>query len=449
MVTGTSFAALSFLCACQIVYAANKSVTFDRIVGNGTAIEYIKLNSNFPDSPQVPGWMCKTNGTKYRGYIEETLAKGYPDIFRVPHSRIFEDGVRCGDKNDSYPLEYLYIENHMRLFPYRFMTNMQLAKDAGIIVPFRLLSDGYANNTRHIASQLLQEAAQNDLWMGFEENARICGGKTILPAQSFLLFARSRSNTRIRAQFAGLLNPNTGVRVPETSYTFEGDEDIQIAFYEPFGDPSEVVDLVCPSRNALFKKTEATPPPNGTSTPSDKNDSDDSPACFPGSATVYVEGRGQVNMDKLKLGDRVLGGDGQFTNVFMFTHKLQDIKKNFVTLSTLSGKTLSLTKGHYITVNGAFVAAEEVQVGSTVTLADGTIDSVERISSATLRGLYNPQTIRGDIVVDGILCSTYTTAIEPNLAHAILAPFRAMFSSYGMTSTAFESGAGQMTPLLR
>ncbi len=40
------------------------------------------------------------------------------------------------------------------------------------------------------------------------------------------------------------------------------------------------------------------------------------------------------------------------------------------------------------------------------------------------RGLYNPQTAAGDIVVDGFVASTYTTFASPRAAHALLAPLR-------------------------
>ena len=54
------------------------------------------------------------------------------------------------------------------------------------------------------------------------------------------------------------------------------------------------------------------------------------------------------------------------------------------------------------------------------------VDVVERV------GLYNPQTVAGDIFVDGVLASTYTTAVEPELAHALLTPLRAAFRAMGV-----------------
>ena len=44
-----------------------------------------------------------------------------------------------------------------------------------------------------------------------------------------------------------------------------------------------------------------------------------------------------------------------------------------------------------------------------------------------VKGLYNPLTLAGDIVVDGILASTYTKAVTPKMAHAALAPLRMMY----------------------
>ena len=42
-------------------------------------------------------------------------------------------------------------------------------------------------------------------------------------------------------------------------------------------------------------------------------------------------------------------------------------------------------------------------------------------------GLYNPHTMDGDIVVNGIKTSTYTAAIEPSLAHSLLWPVRMLY----------------------
>ncbi len=57
------------------------------------------------------------------------------------------------------------------------------------------------------------------------------------------------------------------------------------------------------------------------------------------------------------------------------------------------------------------------------------------------KGLYNPHTLDGDIYVDGILTSTYTKSIAPDLAHAALWPLR-MAYTHGMPVAGQDTFAG-------
>ena len=61
-------------------------------------------------------------------------------------------------------------------------------------------------------------------------------------------------------------------------------------------------------------------------------------------------------------------------------------------------------------------------------------------------GLYNPHTMTGDIVVDGVLTSTYTDAVAPSLAHALLWPVR-MLSDAGVQVAGddWDQGGGEWT----
>lgn len=169
--------------------------------------------------------------------------------------------------------------------------------------------------------------------------------------------------------------------------------------------------------------------------------SDDENTCFPAAATVELEDGSFVRMDALSVGDMVKVGPTEFSRVFMFTHKMADVTQKFVTLSTASGAELSLTAGHFIYANGALVAAKNVQIGDVLTLGNGDSTSVVSVASKTDAGLYNPQTVNGNVIVDSIMSSTYTTAVEPSFAHVVLAPFR-MFQNFGLTFTTLESGGG-------
>jgi Hint module/Copper type II ascorbate-dependent monooxygenase, C-terminal domain len=185
---------------------------------------------------------------------------------------------------------------------------------------------------------------------------------------------------------------------------------------------------------------------------SPKNNSDGG-SCFPAESTVQMESGEHKRMDKLEVGDRVLVGDGTFSHVFMFTHKVGDeVCREFVRITTDSGNTIVATNGHYIpTVGKGLSAAGSVCVGDRLLvsasgggLTSATVTYTERV---TRNGLYNPQTARGDIVVDGIVASTYTTAVEPRLAHAILTPLRALYRWFGMYSSGLESGSGVLSAL--
>jgi Hint module len=151
-----------------------------------------------------------------------------------------------------------------------------------------------------------------------------------------------------------------------------------------------------------------------------------------------------VRMDELAVGDIVKVGPKLYSKIFMFTHKLKEVEDEFVEISTASGAALVLTGGHYIPVEGSLVPAGSVRVGSLVQLGDGQSDVVTLTRMVSGSGLYNPQTLQGDIVVNGIIASTYTTAIDPLYAHAVLAPFRSMFRALGLELTFLESGGGEM-----
>jgi Hint module len=132
----------------------------------------------------------------------------------------------------------------------------------------------------------------------------------------------------------------------------------------------------------------------------------------------------------------------------MFTHRLSEVYAKFIEIKTLSGATISLSEGHYIHVDGSVVPAAQVKIGSEVRLGSGHTDKVRSVRTVGGKGLYNPQTLQGDIVVNGILASTYTTAMDPRLAHAALFPFRSMFSALNFEVSALESGGGVASALL-
>ena len=59
-----------------------------------------------------------------------------------------------------------------------------------------------------------------------------------------------------------------------------------------------------------------------------------------------------------------------------------------------------------------------------------------QVTRVVAEGLYNPQTMHGDIVVDGVLASVYTAAVAPALVrlHMISSPARVITQRRHMLS---------------
>jgi Hint module len=153
-------------------------------------------------------------------------------------------------------------------------------------------------------------------------------------------------------------------------------------------------------------------------------------SCFPSSAQVQLEGGELRRMDDLTIGDVVKTGPNSFSPVFMFTHRDADIAvADFISVTTASGHVLALSSGHYLPVDGGLKAASSIAIGDVLMLENGDGSAITSIETKAGTGLYNPQTADGSIVVDGIVASTFTTAVDPVVGSALLAVPSALFCS--------------------
>lgn len=154
-------------------------------------------------------------------------------------------------------------------------------------------------------------------------------------------------------------------------------------------------------------------------------------SCFPTFATTTLRDGSRVRMDELQIGYEVDVGNGQFSRVFMFTHRNADLRAAaYIRLHVAGGRILVAAAGHYVHTSRGTIAIERVEVGDKLINYDGshkTVISVDLDRTAT--GLYNPQTVAGDIVVNGFVATTYTDAVTPRAAHALLAPLRMMYAA--------------------
>lgn len=181
--------------------------------------------------------------------------------------------------------------------------------------------------------------------------------------------------------------------------------------------------------------------------PSPSEEEDGESVCFPASATVELENGSLKYMDEIELGDHIKVASGEFSPVFMFSHKNAEVDYSFVIVTTVSGESLRLTKGHYLYVNCQLVAAKAIRAGDALTTENG-LTTVATVSTTVDTGLYNPQTVHGDIIVNGIVTSTYTTTVEVKTAHSLLVPIRALFSWTGMATSLFNNGADRLAEIV-
>lgn len=182
-------------------------------------------------------------------------------------------------------------------------------------------------------------------------------------------------------------------------------------------------------------------PPNSLVSGSDDKASRKSAACFPKDATVELRNGSHINMDSISVSGIIKVGMNEYSEVFMFTHKTAEGQNAFIRVKTASGDEISLSEGHYIYANGILVPASRLRVGDELLLGNGKASPVASVHISVEAGLYNPQTVSGSIVVNGVVASTYTTAIEPSIAHAALAPLRGLHQTLGLSTGALDHGA--------
>lgn len=278
----------------------------------------------------------------------------------------------------------------------------------------------------------LRAAGENEWLGGYEEQERVCGGYRWPAAITFLLYSDGVTAADVgfstdEGGMVAILPGNAtcvytiddadreGVpQLPAVGTTAAPEEPAET------GEPDEEDPPLTPSPSAAPSPTTSAAPDN------------DGATCFPADTTVDTP-RGPVRVDALAVGDEVAAPGGRTTTVFLFTHASPPDTARphvYVELSTADGRTLTVTPSHYVYIEGGRrVPAGTVAVGDTIDddRAGQCVQVVGVQRVVAPRGLYNPQTLDGDLVVSGFRVSTYTTAIEPATAHRLLAPVRGIW----------------------
>ncbi|GAB0493807.1 hypothetical protein MMPV_005092 [Pyropia vietnamensis] len=202
----------------------------------------------------------------------------------------------------------------------------------------------------------------------------------------------------------------------------------------------------------------------GARGPNSTAGSDGGASCFPAAAMVELASGRAVSMADLAVGDmvRVAAGSGAaaFSPVYLFSHRTAGGSHPVVSLTTESGRTVTASPDHLLPVGGGdvighsggrrvLVRAADIVVGDALTDAAAAVSSrVVSKTTGTAAGLYNPHTVAGDIVVEGILASTWTAAVPPAVAVAALAPAAAVGALTGYrvdpSGGILEGGGGSL-----
>lgn len=152
---------------------------------------------------------------------------------------------------------------------------------------------------------------------------------------------------------------------------------------------------------------------------------EESSSCFPAEASVQRADGSALAMSRLTLHDRIAIGRSAHSEVFFFGHRDQHTSANFLAIAH-SGpqRVLTISPGHYLYVNGRLATARTARKGDFLHAGTGEELTVRSVRAVSARGLFAPATLHGDLVVDGVLVSSYTDALHPRLAHWLLHPLR-------------------------
>ncbi len=106
---------------------------------------------------------------------------------------------------------------------------------------------------------------------------------------------------------------------------------------------------------------------------------------------MRLKGGSVVQMAKLAIGDSVEVAPGQYSPVFMFTHRLDTVWSEFVSIRARVGAKLLLSPGHFVYINGKLAPAADARVGHSVEVggAPCEIVAVDRVvrGDCTIRRL--------------------------------------------------------------
>ena len=184
-------------------------------------------------------------------------------------------------------------------------------------------------------------------------------------------------------------------------------------------------------------------------------------ACFAGSNSVNVQGKGTIDMQFLEIGDYVEVGEGIFEPVYSFGHFDPRARTRMLQVQA-SAFILQLSDLHIVfTKHNGPVPAGLLEVGDEILDSQGNAIKVESVSQVESHGAFAPFTPSGRLVVGGISVSSFI-AMEPSptltlgpfaltyqwLAHTFEFPYRLYCGSKGCRGETYDKhGINRRIPL--
>ncbi|XP_012056737.1 PREDICTED: sonic hedgehog protein A [Atta cephalotes] len=163
--------------------------------------------------------------------------------------------------------------------------------------------------------------------------------------------------------------------------------------------------------------------------------------CFPGRSLVRTEDGSTKRLDDVRLGDRIAAvdsrGDVVYSEVIAFLDRSPSERRQFIRLTTKSGRVLTLTPAHLVPMESGSVFAANVQPGDKILVSDADVasaknevdnrlrwDSVNETKLVIEEGVYAPLTMEGNLFVDDVVASCYAIVNSQSLAHYSFLPLR-------------------------
>lgn len=168
--------------------------------------------------------------------------------------------------------------------------------------------------------------------------------------------------------------------------------------------------------------------------------------CFPGKSLVRTEDGSTKRLDEVHLGERIAAlnsrGDVVYSEVIAFLDRSPSERRQFIRLTTKSGRVLTLTPAHLVPVEGrSSVFAGSVQPGDRILVSDTDAASAANEVDSRLRwdsvveaklvleeGVYAPLTTEGTLLVDNVVASCYAVVNSQSVAHYSFLPLRVWHS---------------------